>query len=451
MKKIGFTLCFLMVSTLCIAQLTDAQKKVKIDAILHAIKLPQIPQYTISLHKYGGKGDGATNNKKAFDKAIKALAKKGGGTLEVPAGTYLINGPLHLISHMELKLAEGATLKFGSNPDDYPNVLTSWEGTMLYNYSPMIYAANLTDAAITGKGVIDGESADTWKLWKPNQFKDLQATRDMNHRSTPVSERIFGKGHWLPPHLIQFFNSENILVKDIHIEDAPFWCVHLLKCNSATIDGVSYNAQNNNNDGVDLEYTNNVLIQNVSFDNADDNIAIKAGRDHEGRANEATPTQNVVIRNCLFKGLHGLVIGSEMSARVKNVFVDNCKTHGYVKRGIYFKTNPDRGGYIKDIYISNIQIDKTEDCFYITAKYAGEGKGYNSKIADIYIDNVTCREATETAVVIQGYEESKVEHVRLTNIQVRKAKNGTSITNTQDVVVDNLVIGQQADVPTAIP
>ncbi|GLB48052.1 glycoside hydrolase [Neptunitalea sp. Y10] len=432
------------------AQLSETERLQKINAIVKSIQLPNIPDYTISITSFGGNGNGSYNNKKAFDKAIKKLAKKDGGTLTVPSGTYVINGPIHLISNMNLHLEDGAVLKFGSNPTDYPLVYTSWEGTFLYNHSPLIYGNNLHDVAITGKGIIDGEAADTWLQWKPKENEDKLKSRDMNHASTPIEERIFGNGHYLRPQLVQLVNSERILIEDITLEDAPFWCLHLLKCNSVTIKGIAYDAYNKNNDGIDLEYTSNVLIENVTFSNGDDNIAIKAGRDHEGRANADTPSQNIVVRNCLFKGLHALVIGSEMSAGVKNVFVDDCKAHGYLKRGIYFKTNRDRGGYIKDIYINNITFEDTEDCFYITANYHGEGNGYNSKISDIVINNVSCKKASGTAVVIQGYKDSKVENVYLTNITVAKATNGTSVTNTKNVVIDNLIIGEEATVPTSV-
>ncbi|WP_262493908.1 glycosyl hydrolase family 28 protein [Flavimarina sp. Hel_I_48] len=150
------------------------------------------------------------------------------------------------------------------------------------------------------------------------------------------------------------------------------------------------------------------------------------------------------------KGLHAFVIGSEMSAGVRNVFVQNNKAHGYLKRGIYFKTNPDRGGYIKDIYISNLALGKVEDAFYITSNYHGEGSGFNSNVSNILIDKVTCKEATGTGIVIQGFSESKVKNVLLKNINIAKAYNGLSITNTENVIFDNVVIGKEAGIPTAV-
>ena len=450
MKKFILLWVVLLVGVNAQAQLSEPERKAAIEEIVERIQLPVIPEYTVSIIKFGAKGDSVSNNKRAFDRAMSHLKKRKGGTLIVPTGVYTVNGPIHFVSNTNLHLEEGSKIRFGDNPKDYPLVLSSWEGTMLYNYSPLIYGNELENIAITGKGTIDGEGGGAWAAWKKLEDKDKQLSRKMNHTGVPVEQRIFGEGHYLRPQLIQFVNSKNILLEDITIEDSPFWCVHLLKSKSATLRGLKFDAHNFNNDGIDAEYASDILIEEVKFDNGDDNIAIKAGRDHEGRANSATPSENIVIRNNLFKGLHGVVIGSEMSAGVQNVYVENNKAWGYLKRGIYFKTNPDRGGYIRNIYINDIELQKVEDCFYITANYHGEGEGFNSRISDVFITNVTCEEATGTAVVIQGFEESKVENVKLTNIKVNKTQNATSITNTKNVIFDEVIIGKEATVPTSV-
>ena len=168
----------------------------------------------------------------------------------------------------------------------------------------------------------------------------------MNHNNTPIDQRIFGEGHYLRPQLIQLYDCKNILIEGVKIEDSPFWCLHLLRCENITVRNIKYEAYNKNNDGIDPEYSKNILIEDITFNNSDDNIAIKSGRDDEGRASEFH-SENIVVRNCHFKGLHAIVIGSEMSAGVENVFVENCDFSGKLKRGIYLKSNPDRGGYIK--------------------------------------------------------------------------------------------------------
>lgn len=451
MKNISFYLITVLCFNMLLAQTNPKVAAVEIERIVNRIQLPVIPKYKVNVIQFGAKGDSVTNCKLAFDKAMKACAKKQGGTIIVPKGIYTINGPIHFVSNVKLHLEDGAKIRFGSNPKDYPLVLTSWEGTMLYNYSPLIYGNNVENVAITGNGIIDGEAKNTWIKWKPLEEKDKLLSREMNHNNVPLNERIFGEGHFLRPQLIQFFNSKNILIEDVKIEDSPFWCIHLLKSSSISLRGLKYDAQNNNNDGIDPEYSSDILIENIQFNNGDDNVAIKAGRDDEGRANSNSPSENIVIRNCEFKGLHAVVIGSEMSAGVRNVFVDNCKASGYLKRGIYIKTNSDRGGYVKDLYFSNIALGQVEDCIYMTANYHGEGGGlYPSKISDIYISNVSCESASNTAIVIEGFPEKKVENVVLDRITIKSAKNGMTLTNTQNISVNEIIIGDKIGVPSSV-
>jgi len=441
---------FLLVSLTSFAQNKNFPSN-KVDEIIKRIQLPAIPSFKIFVTKLGAKGDSISNAKPAFDKAMALCKKNNGGTIIVPKGIYILNGPIHFVSNVKLHLEDGAKIRFGSNPKDYPLVLTSWEGTMLYNYSPMIYANNVENIAITGNGIIDGEAKNTWIKWKPLEKKDQLLSREMNHKNTPINERIFGEGHYLRPQLIQFVNSRYILIENVQIEDSPFWCIHLLKSKSITIRGVKYNAHNNNNDGIDPEYSSDILIENILFDNADDNVAIKAGRDDEGRSNSNTPSENIVIRNCEFKGLHAIVIGSEMSAGVRNVYVENSKFRGYLKRGIFIKTNSDRGGYVKDIYFNNLAFGKVEDCIYITANYHGEGSGlFPSKVSDISFSNISCVEATNTGIVIEGFQDKKVANIKLDNITVQSAKNGTTITNTENVTINEVVIGIKATTPSAV-
>jgi polygalacturonase len=421
-----------------------------VDAIIKRIQLPVIPSYKIEVTKLGAKGDSISDSKPAFDKAMVLCKKNNGGTIIVPKGIYTLNGPIHFVSNVKLHLEDGAKIRFGSNQKDYPLVLTSWEGTMLYNYSPMIYGNNIENVAITGNGIIDGEAKNTWIKWKPLEKKDQLLSREMNHKNIPVKQRIFGDGHYLRPQLIQFINSKNILVEDVQIEDSPFWCIHLLKSKSITIRALKYNAHNNNNDGIDPEYSSDILIENIQFDNADDNVAIKAGRDDEGRNNSDTPSENIVIRNCEFKGLHAIVIGSEMSAGVRNVYVENSKFRGYLKRGIFIKTNSDRGGFVKNIYFNNIAFGKVEDCIYITANYHGEGSGlFPSKVSNISFSNISCQEATNTGIVIEGFTTQKVENITLDNINIQSAKNGMTVTNSQNVSINEVVIGEKATTPSA--
>lgn len=444
-------LILLFISIHCFAQNSSFPSD-SVHSIVSRIQFPQIPVYKVSVTSLGAKGDSITDAKPAFDKAMSLCKKNNGGTIVVPKGVYVLNGPIHFVSNVNLLIEKDAKIRFSDNPKNYlPMVQTSWEGTMIYNYSPLIYAYNCKDIAISGEGTIDGEGSKVWNSFKAKEGPDKLLTREMNHDNAPMKDRKFGDGHFLRPQLIQFFNCKNILVENIKIEDSPFWCLHLLKSQSITIRGLKYKAFNSNNDGIDPEYAKDVLIENIAFDNADDNIAIKAGRDEEGRSNSSTPSENIVVRNCEFKGLHAVVIGSEMSAGVKNIYVQNSKFSGYLKRGIFIKTNSDRGGYINNVHFKNLSFGKVEDCIFITANYHGEGSGLHStKISNIYFSNISCMEATKTGIVIEGYPNKKVSHIELNNININSTPNGMTIVNTEKVSINEVVIGEKATTPTAV-
>jgi polygalacturonase len=432
-------------------RLSDNERRDNLrDSILSLIKPPSLPATTYVLTKFGAKGDSVTDCKPALDKAIEKCRKTNGGTIIIPAGKYLIDGPIHLVSNVCLKLEKGSRLIFSSNDEKYlPVVKTSWEGTFLHNYSPFIYGYNLENISIIGEGVIDGRSNNTFQKWTDKQQDAQNLSRKMNHESTPVEKRIFGKGSFLRPQLLQLYKCRNILIENVTITDAPFWCIHLLQSENITVRGVKFNAHNKNNDGVDPEYSKNILIENIDFDNGDDNIAIKAGRDHEGRAT-ATPSENIIIRNCKFKGLHGVVMGSEMSAGVRNVFIENCTYRGYCKRGIYIKSNPDRGGYVKDIFVKNVEFGTVEDCFFITSFYHGEGKGFATDIYNVFVEDLHCRKATNAGIVIQGYPEKKVHDIHFSNVMIDTASIGVSMTNAQNIILNDVSIGGIVGVPSAV-
>lgn len=195
----------------------------------------------------------------------------------------------------------------------------------------------------------------------------------------------------------------------------------------------------------------NILIEDVHFNNGDDNVAIKSCRDNDGW-NHGRPSENIVIRNCHFKRLHAVVIGSEMSAGVHNVFVEDCDYSGYCKRGIYVKTNPDRGGFVRNIHVRNCIFDEVEDLFYVTSMYAGEGQNstHYSEISDIVVDGLRCRKVRQAALVLQGTEARHVKNVVFRNIEVGECKNGVSFEHADNVLMSNCIIGGKAGVPTQI-
>lgn len=421
------------------------------DSILSGITGATLPANKVSILRYGAKGNGETDCSKAFAKAMKEADKKGGAYISVPAGVYYMEGPLTLTSNVCVELEEGAVLKFSPDPKHYPIVNTSWEGTYLYNYSPLIYGYGLHDVAIVGQGTIDGNAMSTFATWKSLQKPAQMRTREMNHTGADIVSRRFGDGDWLRPHLLQLYGCSRVTLEGVKIINSPFWCVHLLRSENVICRSLRYDAKLVNNDGIDPESSRNVLIEDIHFDNGDDNIAIKSGRDNDGWR-VGCPCENIIIRNCHFKGLHAVVIGSEMSGGVRNVFIENCDYAGYCKRGIYIKTNPDRGGFVKGLYVSGCVFDQVEDLFYVTSKYAGEGLDNNhfSEIEHIVVDGLSCRKASKAALVLQGTSERPVTDVSFDNIEVGEAEIGISFSDTRHVMIGECHIGGKVDVPTQI-
>lgn len=422
------------------------------DSILGLITGSSMPADSILITDLGARGDGVKDCKPAFDKAMRLATKRGGLRIIVPAGTYLVKGPIHFVSNVCLDIRCDATLKFAPDPELYlPTVKTSWEGTFLNNYSPFIYGYGLHDVSIVGEGTIDGNCATTFSTWKPRQKEGQALSRDMNHKEVAIDKRNFGKGWWLRPQLIQFYNCSRITVSGVFITNAPFWCVHLLKSENIICCGLRYNAKLVNNDGIDPECSRNILIENIKFDNGDDNIAIKSGRDNDGWT-AAMPSENIIIRNCSFKGLHAVVIGSEMSAGVRNVFVENCTYSGYCKRGIYIKTNPDRGGFVENLYVKDCRLGDVEDLFYVTSMYAGEGLDNDkfTRVSGLYVDGLTCNNASNFGIVLQGTEASPISNVMFSNVNISGGKSAISFDNTVGVEMRNCHIGGQAGVPSQV-
>lgn len=448
-----FQALFLAILSLALLACTSTKRELSYeeqrDAILAQIEAPAIPENSKSILEFGAVGDSLFDCKPAFDAAMQQAAAEGSLRIVVPAGIYYIGGPIHLVSGVCLDLQEGARLKFSGRPADFlPVVSTSWEGTFLHNYSPMIYGYGLENISIIGKGIIDGNAAATFSTWRGLQKDDQLLSREMNHASTPLENRVFGEGHFLRPHLMQLFNCKKVLLEDFHVTNSPFWCIHLLQSENITVRGISFNAKNVNNDGIDPEYSRNILIEEVDFDNGDDNVAIKAGRDHEGRKT-AMPTENIVIRNNRFKGLHAVVIGSEMSAGVQNIFVEDNTFGGYCKRGIYLKSNPDRGGFMRNIHVRNLELDEVEDLFYITSFYHGEGEGFATVIENIHIQNVTCRKARKGGIIIQGFPDEKVRNISFHQISIDSVNVAVSVNNVENISFSDVNLGGKVmDMPS---
>ena len=424
-----------------------------------SIKEPEFRNATYNIVNYGAVADGKTLATESIRKAILACSKDGGGRVIVPAGKFL-TGPIHLENNVNLHLVEGAEILFSTNPNDfYPLVHTSFEGMELMNYSPLIYATNKKNIAVTGKGILNGQaSTENWWTWKgsdkygwqkgmPSQLdpSNLPALMEMADKNVPVSQRTFGNGKYLRPNFIEPFECENVLIQGVTIINAPFWILHPIKSKNIIVDGVNIWSHGPNNDGCDPEYSQNVLIKNSIFNTGDDCIAIKAGRDEEGRR-VGIMTENVIVRDCkMIDGHGGVVIGSEMSAGVKNVFVyNNHMDSPELDRAIRLKTNSVRGGTVDGLYVKNITVGEVKEAvLHITMNY----KDYSNRtgnaipqIRNILLEDVTVKNGGKYAIFAEGLENSKIQNITFKNVTIDKVKANFNVKFVENLKLINTKI-----------
>ncbi len=450
------------------------------------ITSPTFKKDTLSIVKYGAVPDGNTLNTKNINNTIEALAKKGGGVVLVPAGLWL-TGPVVLKSNINLHLANGATLLFTTNFDEYPLVKANWEGLpQMRNQSP-VSATNATNIAITGKGIIDG-NGDAWRMvkkdklnetqwkklvasggvlsddkktWYPSE-KSLKGAKLTNPGAiSPEKDDVYYNSikDFLRPNLVLLTSCKNILLEGVTFQNSAAWCLHPLMSENLTVTNISvknpWYAQNG--DGIDVESCKNVLIENSVFDVGDDALCMKSGRDAEGRK-RGMPTENVIIRGCTVYASHGgFVIGSEMSGGAKNIYVSNCTFIG-TDIGLRFKTTRGRGGvveniFIKDIYMKDIVGEAILFDMYYAAKdpipLAGEKRELpkvelkpvdettpvfkNFNISNVYVNGA------EKAIFIRGLPEMHVSNLHLKNL-VLQAKKGLDIQEASNIVFEDIKV-----------
>jgi polygalacturonase len=325
------------------------------DRIARSVRRPRFPDRFFPVTSFGAVGDGTTDCTAAFRDAIAACSRRGGHVI-VPAGTFF-TGAIHLLSHVDLHLEQGSTIAFSQDPNAYlPVVFTRWQGIELMNYSPPIYAYGQRNIAITGQGVLNGQADAThWWNWKSLETPDFNLLETMADGNVPVAQRVFGAGHHLPPQMIQPFLCENVLIQGVTVQNSPFWHMNPNLCTNVTVEGVTISSSGPNTDGCDPESCDGVVIDRVTFNTGDDCIAIKAGRDADGRR-VGVPCQNVVIQNCDFANGHGgITVGSEMTGGVRNVYArDLTMNSANLQAGHRIKTNTLRGGFVENTNVYRI-------------------------------------------------------------------------------------------------
>lgn len=427
-----------------------------VPGILARIVPPRFPARDFHITAFGARADGTTDCTAAIAQAIAACAKAGGGRVVVPAGRFL-TGAVHLRSGVNLHLREGATLAFSTDPQAYlPPVLTRWEGMEMMGYSPLIYAANAHDVAITGRGTLDGQAAESnWWAWKggktrsgPNQAAARDRLQAMVEAGTPVSERIMAEGSYLRPQFIQFHRCRNLLIEDVTILNSPMWEVHPVECTNVTIRRLMIRTHGPNNDGCDPESCTDVLIEQCVFDTGDDCIALKSGRNADGRRLNI-PCTNVIIRGCTMKDGHGgVTIGSEISGGVHHVYIEDCTMDSpQLDRALRIKNNALRGGVLEHIYMRNCTVGEVaEGILSVDLHYEeGERGPYRPIVRDIELRNVRSRKSMY-GWYMRAYPKSEIRNIRFVQCRFDGVAKGNVADGVQELVIRQVVInGQRVD------
>ena len=426
--------------------------------IRQRIKPPQIPRFSMQITAFGaipGRGNDATA---AFASAIQHVAAKGGGRVIVPAGEFF-TGAIHLLSNIELHLQEGALLTFLPEPERYlPAVFTRWEGTELFGYSPLIYAYRQTNIAVTGKGIIDGgASVAHWWPWK-GRWKDApwqdspvahqNMTRDplrkMAEEGVPVSERRFQENFLRPP-LFQPYECENVMIEGVTLRNSPFWLINPVLCRNVIVKGVTCASHGPNSDGCDPESCTDVLIEDCVFDTGDDCIAIKSGRNADGRRiNQAC--ENILINRCSMRAGHGgVVIGSEISGGVRHLYAQHCEMSSPdLDRAIRIKTNSLRGGKLEHLHYRHLTVGEVKDAVVVNFYYEeGDVGEYLPTLAHISIEHLYVHRA-HRAFMMRGYKRAPITGITFNNVVIVKATEASVLENLQDILATNVQVnGQQ--------
>jgi polygalacturonase len=413
--------------------------------ILERIRPPTFPDRDFPVTRYGAKGDGRTDSTAGLRKAIAAAHAAGGGRVVVPAGDYL-TGPVHLRSRVNLHLAAGAVLRFSQDPAQYlPPVLTRWEGVELMNYSPLVYAFEQEDIAITGEGTLDGQAdAQHWWPWKastgptsqgPARAKLFKQAED----GVPVAERVYGAGHYLRPQFVQPYRCRNVLIEGVTIRNSPMWILHPVLSTNVTIRGVKVVSAGPNNDGCDPESSSDVLIEDALFDTGDDCIALKSGRNADGRR-LAVPVERVVVRGCRMRAGHGgVTIGSEISGGARSVFVERCTMSSPdLERGFRIKTNAMRGGVIEDVSLRDVEVGEVGSAIDVDMLYEeGASGSFTPVVRRLRVERMTVQKAAR-ALSIRTLPQSPLDGLLVRDSVFRRIAQGNRLDGVLNLVLQGV-------------
>lgn len=393
--------------------------------ILARIHAPEFPAKDFVITDFGAKP--ATDCSAAIRAAIAACHEAGGGRVLIPEGEWH-TGAIHLLGNVSLHVPAGATVKFSTKPADYPMVFTRWEGTECINYSALIYAVDQENIAVTGSGTLDGQADLTnWWAWNDKRQKPArqQGARDrlvaMGESGVPVAERKFGEGGFLRPNFIQFYRCKNVLVEGVTLLRSPMWEIHPVLSQNITVRGVKISSHGPNNDGCDPESSRDVLIENCVFDTGDDCIAIKSGRNNDGRRVNVA-SENLIIRRCEMKDGHGgVVLGSEISGSVRNVFIEDCQMDSpNLDRALRFKSNAVRGGVLENVFMRNVKVGRVAEAVLTIDLLYEEGADgpHRPVVRNVNLDGISS-ENSPRVMDVRGFKGAVIDGISITNSTFR--------------------------------
>ena len=418
------------------------------DEIASQIRLPDISTSRFDITDFGAVPDDGQDDRPAILAAIAAASGSGGGRVILPAGHWYSAGPIVLQSHVDLHVSSGATLLFSPHAADFlPVVRTRWEGTMMMGYSPLIYAADVEDVAITGKGLIDGNADSEFLSWNSKGHNslvglaDVLRLRQMGDDGVPVESRVFGEGSYLRPSAIEFLGAHRVLLEDYTIRNAPFWVNHLVFTQDATVRRVNVDSHRANNDGIDVDSSSHVLIENNHIRAGDDSVAVKSGRDRDGR-DVAKPSEYVVVRHNDTKGGDGIAIGSEMSGGVRYVFFDDNVLHGG-SSAVRFKASLDRGGVVEHVRVRKLDVGEFDTLFLFQLVRGDETDGrFPSTYRDIDFDDVRA-DRVRRFMVVNAPPAAPLRDVTMRSVSVGGAAKTLDLENVEGLKLEKVTVGGQ--------
>ncbi len=370
---------------------------------------------------HGAVDDGQTLNTKAIQAAIDKCAEEGGGTLVIPKGVFL-TGAIFLKQGVNLHIEKDGVLKGTDNPDDYPQVFTRWEGEEKKWTSALINAFQMTDFKFTGEGTIDG-SGDQWMERYPRGSEKLKVGR---------------------PRLIAIQNCKNVLVSDLNLKNQACWCLFILYSEDVVAENLTIRAEHNiiSSDGIDVDSSTRVRITNCDIDVNDDCIAIKSGKDEDGRRVNRS-AEDILVEKCNLRYGHGGVsMGSEMSGGIRKVEIRNCVVEADNWAPIRFKSQPSRGGVVENITYRDITLKKTRKAFEFNMAWRmvppiKPPSDPLPVVRNVKIINVSG--TVDKVGDMYGLDESPIENVVFENCKIN-AKTGFIVENVKGLDLSGLTI-----------